>query len=261
MIIPLILIQIVTLLVIIFVLRQIFTRHINTAMVDLQDVYQDNLKREEVLNDEIARTKTLREEEITRAKDDARRIIAEAKAKAQEESRKLLFDAEARAQAQARQTLEKTNLQLDNEYHQMLQSLQGKIADFAEGAIRDILSRKTKRILQDELTEELLREFSNIPNEQIKLGQGVNEVGVTGAYLIPEPGKLRIKESVCRYLQRNDLIFNFKVDEGIIGGLVLDFGGKIIDGSLRNRLRQALSKIDSQQDFQFKPQRPRQKEG
>ena len=255
MIVQLILLQVGTLVVIIFILRQIFARHVNTALNNLQDLYQDNLKREEVLNEEIARTKTLREKEIARVKEEARQIIAQAKANAEEETQRLMQETEVRAEEQAKQMLQKANLQLDDEYRQMVQSLQDKIADFSETAIGYILSQKSKRILQDELTEELLRELGSIPKGQIQLKEPLNEVGITCAYPIDEPQKERIKKAVGHYLGRTDLVFNFKVDEAIIGGLILNFGGRIVDGSLHNRLRQALSKIETQQDLKFRPSR------
>ena len=249
MILKLILIQIGALFIIIFVLRQIFARHVNRALTNLQNLYQDNLKREEVLNEEIARTKTLREQEIAKAKEDARGIITEAKTKAREEADKLLLDAENKGKARAREILEKANLQLENEHRQMLQSMQDKIAHFSESAVGYILGQKAKRILQDELTEELLNELKDIPKEQVKLKEGLDEVKVTCAYPIEKPGKERIKGVVCQYLGKKDLNFNFKVDEAIIGGLIFNFGGQVIDGSLRSRLRQALSKIETKDDL------------
>ena len=255
MILQLILIQIGTLVIIIFVLRQIFTRHVNSALDNLQGLYRDNLKREEVLNEEIARTKALREQEIARAKEEARQIVAEAKTKAEEESERLINDAQSQAEAQAKQILEKANLQLDNEYREMVQSLQDKIAGFSESAINYILSQKSKHMLQEQLTEELLKELNNIPKEQIELEEGLNQIGVTCAYPLEESAKVRIKEVVCQCLEKKNLNFNFKIDETIVGGLILNLGGKIIDGSLHNRLRQALSKIETQHNLQFRPQR------
>ena len=256
MIIQLILIQLGTLLVIIFILRQIFARHVNSALTNLQNLYQDNLKREEVLNEEIARTKELREKEIQQARQEANQILEEARAKAEKDSQKLLAETEARAQAEAKQILEKANIQLESEYNQIIQSLQERVADFAESAIGYILSQKSKRILQEELTEELLKELNNIPKEQIRLGEGLNEVGVTCAYSLEEPQQERIKQAVCQYIGRKDLTFNFKVDEAIIGGLILNFGGRIIDGSLHNRLRQALDNIITKQGLQLKIKSP-----
>jgi F0F1-type ATP synthase delta subunit len=256
MILKLILIQIGTLLLIVFILRQIFSRHVNSALTNLQGLYQDNLKREEVLNEEITRTKKLRDEEIARAKEEARQILAEEKEKAEKEAERIIREAEERAQAEAKQILEKASLQLDNEYREMLQSLQDKIADFSEKAISYILSQRSRRLLQDEMTEELLRDLGNIPEEKIKLGKGINEVKITCAYPLEKSKEKRIKELISQHLSRQDLAFDFKVDEAIIGGLIINFGGKIIDGSLHNRLRQALYKIETRQDFQFRPPRP-----
>ncbi|MFH1678144.1 MAG: F0F1 ATP synthase subunit delta [Candidatus Omnitrophota bacterium] len=255
MIIQLIILQVAALAVIIFVLRQVFARHVSSALSNLQGLYQDNLKREEVLNEEIARIKALREQEIVKAKEEARRILSDAKEKAEADAQRIVADAESKAQAGAKQILDKAHLQLDNEYRQMVKSLQDKIAGFSESAISYILSQKSKRLLQEQLTEELLEEFDNIPNGQVKLEEGVNDIGITCAYPMEDSIKERIKEAVAKCLQREGLTFNFKVDEAIVGGLILDFGGKTIDGSLHNRLRQALAKIEAQEDLQFRPQR------
>lgn len=254
MILQLILIQVATLIVIVFILRQIFIRHVNSALANLRSLYQDNLKKEDVLNDEISHTKKLRHQEIARAKQEADQIRLEAKQAAEEESKKLISDAQNQAEAQASRILEKANLQVDSQYRRMVQSLQEEVANFSEDAINCILSQKSKRILQEQLIKELLQELKGAPKDQVEMEEGTNEIGVTCAYALGDSEKKQIREAVCQYLGKEKLNFSFNIDQALIGGLILNFGGKIIDGGLYNRLRQAFSKIEPRHNLQFKPQ-------
>jgi F0F1-type ATP synthase delta subunit len=107
-----------------------------------------------------------------------------------------------------------------------------------------VLSSGSRRILHESLMKELIEELKDMQlPENIRLEKGSLSVEVISAYALDEAYKQRIKEVLQKRLAKPDLEFDFKADQGIIGGLVLNFQCRVIDGSLRNRLRQAVALI------------------
>ena len=109
MILQLILLQVITLVVIILILRRIFSGHINSTLNNLQALYQDNLQRQEVLNEEITKAKAFREQEMVKVREETEAILDAARKKAQGKEEEVI----ASDQSQAKDILERANLQME----------------------------------------------------------------------------------------------------------------------------------------------------
>ena len=237
MILQLILLQIITLAVIVLILRRTFSRHMDSTLNNLQALHQDNLQRQEVLNEEIAKAKAFREQEMARVKQETEAIIDEAKKRARDKEEEII----ANAQNHAKDIIDRANLQMEKNYSLMIERMETKALDVGQQAVAHVLSYNSKPVLHEALMKELIDELKGMKlPENVGAEKGVLKIEVIAAYPIDEINKHRIKDTLSKRLGKADLEFDFKIEEGIVGGLILNFGGRLIDGSLRNRLRRAL---------------------
>jgi F0F1-type ATP synthase delta subunit len=207
---------------------------------NLQALYQDNLQRQEVLNEEIAKAKAFREQEMVKVRQETEAILDAARKKAQGKEEEVI----ASAQSQAKDILERANLQMEKNYSQILEKMQAKAVEVGQQAVGYVLSDNSKHILHEALMKELIDELKGMKlPENIRLEKGALKVEVVAAYSLDETHKQRIIDTLQKRLGKSDLEINFKADANIVGGLILNFGGRVIDGSLSNRLRQALAII------------------
>jgi len=172
------------------------------------------------------------EEIIAQARQEANRIVREATERGEQVRRELKAEAEAeaaeiraQAQAQAQQTQE-----------QALSELRGQVASLAIAAAQKIIGEALDEKRQRALIEEF---FSGVRSGKVILLEGE---GLTGAHaevtsalpLTPEEQET-VRKDVISKLGESATI-SFRVDPGILGGLVIRVGDKILDGSVAGKL-------------------------
>ncbi|MFC1658233.1 F0F1 ATP synthase subunit delta, partial [Candidatus Omnitrophota bacterium] len=145
------------------------------------------------------------------------------------------------SQQQAREIVERANLQSEKKNAQLLERMQARAVEVGQQAVAYVLGSPSRRILQEVLTQELITEMKDIKlPDNIRLEKGGLRVEAVSAYPLSDGHKQEIEQVIQKRLGGQELEFSFKVDEGIIAGLVLNFSGRVVDGSLSNRLRQAV---------------------
>ncbi len=244
MIFQLILVQVVTLAFIIFIFRQVFYRHTSHTLSNLQGLYQDNLQKQEVLKDEISKTETFRDQEMAKAREDAEAIISAAKSKALLREDEIIQD----AREQAKVVINKANIQLRREHAQLLESVQAQAMKLSQGVLYSVLSDNLIAAVDDQLQKELLNELQNTEfAKKLQPSEGELKIEIVSSHQINEENKKHISDLLSKGLNKNDLVFDFKIDKGTLGGLIINLEGKVIDGSLSNRLRKALTLIQEKE--------------
>ena len=58
---------------------------------------------------------------------------------------------------------------------------------------------------------------------------------ITSGYQIPEDSKKRLKEKLSK-LTKKEVLLEEKIDPYLVGGIKIQIGGYIIDGSIKNQL-------------------------
>jgi F-type H+-transporting ATPase subunit delta len=85
---------------------------------------------------------------------------------------------------------------------------------------------------REEILEDVLRRYEEIVKEHL----GRIEVGVTTAVELSQDQLDRLKERLEGTLEGKEVILDTNVDSDLIGGAVFQFGGRMMDGSIRGRL-------------------------
>ncbi len=109
-----------------------------------------------------------------------------------------------------------------------------KIIDYSSKILTDILSVKSRNGLDRVLAEEFVEKLKNV--DMSRIGPDVNSADlVTAAPLDP-----KLQSDIAAVLDSKlsrKISLNAKTDPSIIGGVVIQFGSLLLDGSLKNALR------------------------
>ena len=99
-----------------------------------------------------------------------------------------------------------------------------------------LTTRNFLKVLSDNGREEIFEEILLRYEELVKEYLGKVEVAVTTAVELSEDELDRMKERIGRSLEGREVILQTSVDPNILGGAVFQYGGRMIDSSVRGRL-------------------------
>ncbi len=233
MLVQLIIIQIFTFGLLIFLLKSLFVRNLNTASTRLNSLLEENMIKETQLTEELKRAKEERDAEIKRGKQEAVAIIEEAK----NDSIKLRLKLEEEAKDQivkmmllAKEDAGKLKEKIIKETHELSLSI-------AVEMIEKTFTDENKEDLQDKFISDTIKEFAAVPQDRFPAGAG--SIKVVSSFPLKENQRENLKNILLEKLGA-DMILDEAVNRELISGLLLEMNGLVIDGSLKNRLRQVI---------------------
>ncbi len=241
MFVSIIVIQFVTFIGIIVALRGLLYRNAQQAVNRLQVLHEETLEKESVLKEEITSAKQLREEEAVKAKEEAEKIVEESREKAQQEAEKLLDE----AREEGKRIAEKAEGQLEKFKTRVKDELETQSIKWIEKAIDLVLDPHLKKSFHHDLVEQVITELETAGEKtitEIKDIKEVEDIEVISAGELAEDHKERVNK-LLRKCFSEEVKFHFKVNASLLGGIVIDLRKKILDGSIRNRISQALKKV------------------
>jgi len=175
-----------------------------------------------------------RQAEIARANADAdaKRILDEARAEGANIRREAVMaaesaakDVEAKAHADARAIKANAEAEATEERNRILADLRGQVAAISIAAANKLVGESLDEKRQHELINDF---FSRVP-------AGVSQLkGETAEITSALPLTDAEKQSAAKTLGIKDV--QFKVDPGILGGLIVRVGDRIVDDSVANRM-------------------------
>jgi len=232
----LILIQVITFGVIIAVLRLLFGSQLKVALNRLQILHQDSLEKEDILNKELERVRVQSESEIARSKEEAKRIIENARHSAE----KIALEASEHAQQQAKKTVAEALEKVKKVEADIMASAEEKAVVLAQELVTCTFSTKGQELLHSQLIDDLIEELRKVDKARLAVKVDIVEV-LTPLKLSPQE-EAKIKEILASKLD-----FEFKIVQNIeaslIVGLVIKLGGLVIDGSLKNKMAKAMNAL------------------
>lgn len=169
---------------------------------------------------------------IVKAQQEAGRIVREATERAEQVAKEVKEEAQAEIAAMKEAAAEEAE-QAKNE---VLAELRGQVAALALAAaqkvIGEALDEKRQRALIDEF-------FSGVKSGKVVLLEGEKVSGesaqVTSALPLTEKEQETVRKDLAAMLGKDSQI-EFRVDPGILGGLVFRIGDKVLDGSVAGKL-------------------------
>jgi len=233
MLVQLLIIQVITFIGIILLMRFLFARHLKTALDRLNTLHEENLAKEEELNEELKRAKEESQAEIERGKQEAELIIEEAKKEATRQRLAL----EEESKAQAGKIVEQGKLDAEKLKEKMSKDIQGQSVELASRMISQLLIEADKIALQYQFANEIIEEISRLPKEQFNTKS--KDIKITSSFPLLERQRVDLKKVLAEKLGSEPEVKE-EIDPKLIGGLILEIGGMVIDGTLKNKLQRII---------------------
>lgn len=120
----------------------------------------------------------------------------------------------------------------------LFESVEKKSAAQVKLAIKkfvEILAEKNKLAQADKI----IKEFVKIWNEK----NGIVEAELASAKKLDKETAKLLKNYIKKLSSADEVIVNEKVDENILGGVIIRYGDKVLDGSLKARLNDLKNKL------------------
>ncbi len=230
-IIQLIIIQVMTFLALVFILRKIMYSASLNETKRLQKLNQENAKKAEELTKKMEETERQYREKMASAEDEARRLKTRAREEAEGLREKLLNKARQESERIVNQALnskEKLREEIEAE-------MQKKNVEQSLKLAQDLLSSKHQRLVHEGLVGEVLEEIEKIERGKLKVRTEKGQL--TTPYEVDKRKKEKIVTVLSRKIGKK-ISLQEKIDKGIIAGIVIKLGSLVIDGSLAGKLRE-----------------------
>jgi F-type H+-transporting ATPase subunit b len=233
MLIPLLIIQALFFTALIFLLRFIFSRNLNSALTRLNVLHEENLVKESQLNEELKLAQQEREAEVRRGKEEATVIVEEAK----QEAVRLRLKLEEDARSQAEKIIVQAKAEVDDLKEKLIRQAQGQSLELALSLIEQTFTQQNKEILQHQFITEIIAEISKVAPESFTVV--ADRARIISSYPLQEAQRKALKKNLEEKLNR-EIILEEVIDKNLIIGLVVEMSGLVIEGTLRNRLYKAI---------------------
>ncbi|MDD5477356.1 MAG: F0F1 ATP synthase subunit delta [Candidatus Omnitrophica bacterium] len=233
MLIQLLILQFITFIGIIFLLRFLFARQLKSALERLNILHEENLSKEEELKEELRRAKEESQVQIQQGKDEAELIIEEAGKEAQ----RIRMNMEVQAKQQAEKIIADSHLEVEKLKVSVIKDVQAQSVELASRMIAELLTETDKIALQYEFANGVIEEISRLPKEQFNV-RG-NQVKVVSSFLLLDRQKNAIKRVLAEKIGK-EIELNEQIDPKLIGGLTIELGGMVIDGTLKSKLQRII---------------------
>lgn len=235
-----VLVQIISFLVMVVILRAWAYKPILKMLEDRRNRIAQGLEDARVAADARANAEKEAEEVLTKAQQDAAVRVREATERAEEATREIKAEAESDA-AEIRQA---ANAEAEQAKNQALGELRGQVAALAIAAAQKLIGEALDEKRQHALIEEF---FSGVKEGKVTLLEGEALAGanaeVTSALPLTTDEQDTVRSEIVERMGSGATI-SFRVDPGILGGLVIRVGDKVLDSSVSGKLqglRQSLS--------------------
>lgn len=243
MIFQLIIVQVITFVGLVLVLRKILITSSFKETSRLQQLNEENAQKARELATKIADADTEYRSKMAKADDEIRELKARAKKEVEQlkETMVAVGKAEgARIVAQAMNTKEEIRAEIEDQ-------MKDKGVDLSCRIFRKVLSSEEQGLVFDGLLESVMKELEGLDSGQLKnIGPGVTASGmieVRSSHSMEARQKQRLEKILSGKFGR-DLQVKEVIDRDVIAGIVIEIGSFVIDGSLLDRFKKAAAALD-----------------
>ncbi|MBI3602045.1 MAG: F0F1 ATP synthase subunit delta [Candidatus Omnitrophica bacterium] len=232
----LIIIQVITFLGLVFVLRKIMQSASYQEAGRLQQLSRDSAKKSMELASRIEQAEKQIVEKIQSAQDQAGQLKEQAMQETQQLKEETLN--------KARQESDRIIQQALNTKEKVREEIQGRMEQTSVAKavmlIAAVLSSKNLSLVHQGLMQEILEEMERIDASQLQIntdqGQLIAPVAVDGA------DKQKITATLSKKTGRN-IVLEDVINKDLVAGISIKLGSIVIDGSLAEKLRKAASRL------------------
>jgi vacuolar-type H+-ATPase subunit H len=236
MLIQLIIIQVVTFLLIVLVLRKLlYTETAKEAqrLRVLREEYSKKEKELQVKIDEAAKDAAVK---ISKAEEEARKFLETKEKEAEAEKQEIV----ARARDKAEETIRAAINSKEKIREEIELEMKDEIPAAAVRIFKEALPAAAVQAIHDELITEVLMRIKKLEKDVFRVKSEKGEL--VSAYPLKKSEKDRIVSAISERTGYEVPLAD-KEDKELVAGVVVKLGSLVIDGSLENKLRQAEERL------------------
>lgn len=234
----LLVIQVITFVVLVFLLRQFLYRQVTRSLARLQQLYQENLEREEELKRGREETEQELRTKITQHNEEIGRLRAEAEMAAQKMQEEIL----AKAKEEAKRIVAEAEGQRERMRANLVSEMEEKAVGLASDIMGHVLSPQVAQGIHQHLIDELIEEVGKSDGRSQELD--VETVDVTVPFPLSQVQKEKLNKILSSNMGRSVTIRE-TIDEELVAGMVVRLENLVLDGSLKNKLKGTLDYVRS----------------
>jgi len=232
LIVSLILFQIIIFAVLIFVFRKVMTKNVISAIRYIEELNQDYTKKEQEINRQLEETKLKSQEIINKAQEEAEKLKTQIIKEAESERDKII----GQARTQSTEIIQ----QADKSRQALLQEVEERIDKEAINKacqlLEDTLPEQFKQNVHLHWVEELIENgFNNL--EHLRIPQDLQEVKIVSAFTLTGEQRKNLFKKLKDVFGR-EVALKEEVDPKVVAGLIISMGSLVLDGSLRNKIKE-----------------------
>lgn len=232
----LILLQVAVAVVILYVFQRAFAGHVTHAAAGLKQVHQENLRKQETLNQRLAQTEQEYKEKVEAGQTQARML----RRAAEEDIEKVRQEVVARARQEAERIITEAKEHQEELRAQLMNEIEKTAMQYAYDAVRYVFSTKVETGVHRQLVDEVIEEIDKLDTSRVTFETSVAEISIRQE-LTPEQSR-RLEQVLSHKLHRA-VTLNATVDPTLVAGLVVKLDSLVIDGSLKERLKTAMGYV------------------
>lgn len=234
----LVIIQLITFIGLILVLRKLFYGHLTSALGRLKRLQEETLAKEAGLKQELEKARKERETMLAKTKTEADQLIKEAR----EKSSTMAADAHAAAKQEAQRIAEQAQQDVKKLEHDLQAAYEERAVELAISLLRLTFSEKGRVTLQHQLLLELLDEIAGLPPERFTVK--TKSAQIRSAVALLDEERKRVSKILGEKLGV-PVALEEAVEPSLIAGLTIQLGALKLDASLEHKLRQGVAYLKS----------------
>lgn len=233
LIVQLIVVQGLTFVALMFVLKKVLYSQFKKSMDRLRVLNQETEKKRRELQEKLDQTSKDFEARVKDLEAQAERVRQEAEREAE--------DTRTRALAEARREADKLLEEARSQEGEVKRELEAgaveRAARLAVDALHFVFTKRLEQGLHSQLVVDLIEGLDKVDGKRLN-GQG-GRAEVALPYPLEPQEKMKLEETLERKAKRKITITS-RVDESLVAGMVLTFDNVVLDGSLKTKLKEAI---------------------
>ena len=223
--------QIIIFSVIIIVLKRLIFEDTTSAINRINKLDSMNREKEKLLAEKLHETEAFLERRKKELGEEEKRL----KLEAQRAANQLQEDIIKAAKAEAEDIVKKAQGAREKMRIDAMIEAEAKITDIC----RDILGRVLTPLVQTQINDQLIQEFlADLEQADLsKVGKDVTKVDIISGRSFSEESKKIISKILDNKLGHHVEV-SVKEDHALLGGLVMQFGTMVVDGSLSEKIKE-----------------------
>ena len=232
---PLLVILIVVFVGLVLILRYVMGRSMVDATSHLQAMGDEYSRRQDELQRRLQESERQYQETIAKARTEAERLLAEARQEAESNRSRQIDQARSESERIVQQALDSR----DGLKKELERELETRATRRACELVERSLSPELRAVIQTRWLGELFEDGLRHLGERLKGVESTEEMRVVSAFPLAkdqrEALRARVKEALGREIPVTE-----EVDPKLVAGLVITVGSLVLDGSLANKIQQAM---------------------